>query len=384
MRTPTHPLEEALRARVRLLATTLRPATVRQYEHTVRLFMAYLRARFPDVRSANHLRRDPHVLGWLEYLWTRRVKHSDKPLSATSRAAHLIRLRKLFDLLADHAFPPRPGLLLSEDIPRPDDVLPRPLTPEDDARLQAELRRRNDLLSSALLLTRLTGMRIGETADLAADCLRHLGGDHWVVHVPVGKLHNERWTPVDEEARSVIARLRFLRTLPPAAPAEFLLPRPKGRHVLCVQLRAALSEAATQAGIAAHIVPHQMRHTYATAMLRAGVSLPALMKLLGHRTANMTLRYVEITQKDLQREFQLAQRAPRHLIPIPAPLLVADPQAVDATGVMERLSATIRVLDLYRQQNRTIANKPLQLLLRRLVRIRSIFQKIVPGAKVEK
>jgi len=203
MRTPPHPLEEALRARVRLLATTLRPATVRQYEHTVRLFMSYLRASAPDVRSPHHLRRDPHLLGWLEYLWTRRVRASGKPLSAASRGAHLIRLRKLFDLLADHGFPPRPGLLLSEDIPRPDDVLPRPLTPEDDARLQAELRRRTDLLSSALLLTRLTGMRIGETADLAVDCLRHLGGEQWVVQVPVGKLHNERWTPVEEEVRSL-------------------------------------------------------------------------------------------------------------------------------------------------------------------------------------
>ena len=209
MRTPPHPLEEALRARVRLLATTLRPAMVRQYEHTLRLFMAYLRASCPDVRSAHHLRRDPHMLGWLEYLWTRRVSYSGKPLSTVWRAAHLIRLRKLFDLLADHAFPPRPGLLLSQDIPHPDDVLPRPLTPEDDARLQAELRRRNDLLSSALLLTRLTGMRIGETADLDADCLHHLGGDQWVVHVPVGKLHNERWTPVDEQVRALIARLRF-------------------------------------------------------------------------------------------------------------------------------------------------------------------------------
>jgi integrase len=149
-------------------------------------------------------------------------------------------------------------------IPRPDQVLPRPLTPEDDARLQAELLRRNDLLSSALLLTRWTGMRIGETADLATDCLRHLGGGQWVLHVPVGKLHNERWTPVDEQTREVIARLRFLRTMPgpggTAAQPEFLLPRPKGRGVLGTQLRAALSDAATQAGITAHIVPHQMRH----------------------------------------------------------------------------------------------------------------------------
>jgi len=305
-------------------------------------------------------------------------------LSATSRAAHLIRLRKLFDLLADHAFPPRPGLLLSQDIPRADQVLPRPLTPEDDARLQAELHRRLDLLSSALLLTRLTGMRIGETMDLAPDCLRHLGSDQWVLHVPVGKLHNERWTPVDEQVREIIARLRFLRTLPPAAPPDFLLPRPKGRNTLCVQLRAALSDGATQAGISVHIVPHQMRHTYATSMLRAGVSLPALMKLLGHRTANMTLRYVEITQKDLQREFHLARQSPRHLIPLPAAVAASDPDIADASGVQQRLSATIRLMDLYRQHNSPVSGKILQLLLRRLVRVRSAFEKLISPPKPEK
>jgi len=383
MRTFPHPLEEALRARVRLLATTLRPATVSQYEHTVRRFMGYLRHRFPDVRRASQLRRDPHLLGWFEYLWTWR-KNSGKPLLATTRAAQLIRLRKLFDLLADHAFPPPPGLLLSEDIPRPDQVLPRPLSPEDDARLQAELLRRNDLLSTTLLLTRLTGMRIGETVDLSVDCLRHLGIDQWALHVPVGKLHNERWTPVDAHVRTLIARLQFLRMLPPAAPPEFLLPRPKGRGVLCAELRAILSDAATQAGISAHIVPHQMRHTYATSMLRAGVSLPALMKLLGHRTANMTLRYVEITQKDLQREFHLARQTPRHLIPLPASLPSSDPDLVDATAVVERLSTATRVLDLYRQQNPTVCAQPLQLLLRRLVRVRSRFQIIVSSATTEK
>jgi site-specific recombinase XerD len=384
MRTPPHPLEEALRARARLLATTLRPATVRQYHCTIRYFMAYLCASFPDLRRADQLRRDPHVLGWLEYLWTRRVSYSGKPLSTVSRAAHLIRLRKLFDLLADHAFPPRPGLLLGEDIPRPDQVLPRPLTPEDDARLQAELIRRNDLLSTALLLTRLTGMRIGETVDLAADCLHHLDGDQWALHVPVGKLHNDRWTPVDAQVRTLIARLRFLRLLPPAAPPELLLPRPKGRGVLCVQLRAVLSDAATHAGITAHIVPHQMRHTYATTMLRAGVSLPALMKLLGHRTANMTLRYVEITQNDLQREFHLARQTPRHLIPLPASSPSADPDVVDATAVVERLSTAARVLGLYRQQNPTVSDKPLQLLLRRLVRVRSRFQILVSSTRTSK
>jgi integrase len=264
MRKPPHPLEEALRARVRLLATTLRPSTVEHYDQTVRLFMNYLREAFPEVRRASQLRRDPHMLRWFEYLWVHRGNYSGKPWSRSTRGACLIRLRKLLELLADHAFPPRPGLVRGQDIPRPDQVLPRPLTPEDDERLVAELRRRNDLFSNALLLTRWTGMRIGETADLSSDCLRCLGGDQWAVHVPIGKLHNDRLVPVDEQVREVIARLEFFRTLPgpvgAPAPPEFLLLRPKGRDVLCSQLRAHLSSAAAQAGITAHIVPHQMRH----------------------------------------------------------------------------------------------------------------------------
>jgi site-specific recombinase XerD len=377
MRKPPHPLEKALQARVRLMATTLRPATVRQYDQTVRLFMAYLRERCAEVRSANQLRRDPHILGWLEHLWMRRVSFNGKPWCAVTRAAHLIRLRRLFDLMADHALPPRPGLLVSQDIPRGDQVLPRPLTPEDDARLIAELRSNSsDLFSNVLLLTRLTGMRIGETADLSADCLRHLNGDQWALHVPVGKLHNDRWVPVDEEVRGIVARLQYLRMLPPAALPEFLLPRPKGRQELCSDIRAALNHSAAKAGIKAHIVPHQMRHTFATTMLRAGVSLPALMKLLGHRTANMTLRYVEITQQDLQREFHLVRNHPRHAIPLPISASIPDHDVADAAAIVERLSALVRILDLFRQQNATLGDKPLQLLLRRLVRVRSRFEKL--------
>lgn len=384
MRVRLSPLAASLAARVRLLATTLRPGTIAGYRHTVKLFLAYLNATFPEVRQPSQLRRDPHVLGYLEHLWKRRAQGSGRQLQSLTRGQHVIRLRHLFELLADHPHPPRPGLWRSEDIPKLDQLLPRPLAPCDDAALLAELRRRNDPLSNALLLVRLTGMRIGEGADLAPECLRHLGQDQWSIHVPLGKLHSERWVPVDEEIRGLVARLLFLRTLPPAAEPEFLLPRPKGRTVLCNDLRAALREAAQQAGIAVRIVPHQLRHTYATEMLRAGVSLPALMKLLGHRTANMTLRYVQITQQDLQREFHLARQHPRHFIPLPAALSVADPGAADASLVLDRFQAALRVLDLYRHQNPATDSKQLTLLARRLLRIRSLFQKVSSKSILEK
>ncbi len=52
-------------------------------------------------------------------------------------------------------------------------------------------------------------------------------------------------------------------------------------------------------------------------MLRLGVSLPALMQLLGHKDIRMTLRYVQVTQQDLQREFHQARQkaAPPHRLP---------------------------------------------------------------------
>jgi hypothetical protein len=47
-------------------------------------------------------------------------------------------------------------------------------------------------------------------------------------------------------------------------------------------------------------------------MIRLGVSLPALMQMLGHKDIRMTMRYVQVTQRDLQREFHLARQHAMH------------------------------------------------------------------------
>ena len=78
-----------------------------------------------------------------------------------------------------------------------DKCLPRPLSPEDDAHVDQRLRVIGDLPAAALLLTRATGLRIGECIDLTVDSLEHIAGDDWALHVPVGKLHSERCVPVD-------------------------------------------------------------------------------------------------------------------------------------------------------------------------------------------
>lgn len=120
---------------------------------------------------------------------------------------------------------------------------------------------RNDLASNTLLLLRHTGTRIGECVDLSLDCVRPLGPDQWVLHVPLGKLGTERWVPVDSLVCQIVDRLRSLRQSHAPDTGRLLLPRPRGRYLLIRRLRAYLQDAAAAAGIKARIVPHQFRHT---------------------------------------------------------------------------------------------------------------------------
>ena len=201
-------------------------------------------------------------------------------------------------------------LIRREDIPHPPQRLARPLTAQQDQLLQQEFVRRNDRESNAFLLIRHTGMRIGECADLSFDCLRSTGPHQWAIHVPLGKLKTERMVPVDALVVTVVQRLRFFRFLDPRPPDGRLLARRSTRDALVRQLRRYLHEVCESLGLSTRIVPHQLRHTYATEMLRAGVSFPALMKLLGHTSPDMTMLYVEVALNDLQREFQQARSKP--------------------------------------------------------------------------
>ena len=82
-------------------------------------------------------------------------------------------------------------------------------------------------------------------------------------------------------------------------------------------------------------------------MLRAGVSFPVLMKLLGHASPEMTMRHLDVALTDLQREFQLARSKPRHLVPQPKAPLVTIRAGLD--GVIDSLLAAQHVLEMFRR-----------------------------------
>lgn len=377
----TATLEAILDGPIQTLALTLRPNTIHGYRATARCFLAYLRAAHPDLGQLADLRRDPHLLGWFRSLCDRQP-----PLSNRTRWGHLLLLRRLLDHLAadGHGIPP--GLIRAEDFPPLPHYLPRALAGEDDQRLQDELRRTRAWTAAALRLMRLTGMRIGECLDLARHCLRNLGPDTWGLQIPLGKLHTERMVPADAPIREVVAQILSLCPLEANAPhtsrPDRLLTRPGTRDTRYGQLRRALTEAARRAGCSEPVKLHQLRHTFASEMVRLGMSLPALMQLLGHKDIRMTLRYVQITQIDLRREFFAARRHAADPHRVPALSLPASPTTAGLPGICQALQATRHLLEMSRRNlNDEKTRRTLQRLDRRLLAVASIVEQLAQGEK---
>jgi hypothetical protein len=112
-------------------------------------------------------------------------------------------------------------------------------------------------------------------------------------------------------------------------------------------------------------------------MVRSGVTMPALMKLLGHRDPGMTIRYVTITSNDLQREFHLARSQPRHLIPHPKSPVISPSTGLD--GIVDSLLFAQHAIEMFR---RSLPDGPprrcLDRLSNRLTKILSETRKLNP------
>jgi hypothetical protein len=107
------------------------------------------------------------------------------------------------------------------------------------------------------------------------------------------------------------------------------------------------------------------------------------MQLLGHKDIRMTLRYLQVTQQDLQREFHLArQAAPQHHLIPQLPLTDPFSATPDLAGVQRALRATRHLLEMYRRQlGDEKTRRKTQRLARRLLDIADQLQLITPAEK---
>lgn len=268
----------------------------------------------PGLRSLAELDRQRHVEPYLAIVAAARSSRSGLPISASERRGRILAVHCLLNSLAEWGWADAPTrrLLFSRDLPKLPRDLPRYLPPDADRRLAAALTASpNRLYADALLVARATGLRIGELVDLELDCVHEIPDAGAWLKVPLGKLDSARMVPLDEDTVGLIDRIveersagRPLRHPKTGRAVDFLLVH-HGHRVSPDGLRDELARAAAEAGLP-HVTPHQLRHTYATALVNAGVSLQSLMALLGHRTAEMSLRYGRLFDATVRAEYERA------------------------------------------------------------------------------
>jgi integrase len=297
------------------------------------VFGEYLGAHHPEVGSLRQLERH-HVEGFLVWNrsrpWRGRLARST-PVSASVAQAAVLALRNLLDDITLWGWAERPArrLVFATDVPKLPRPLPRALAPDVDAALMAAVDGLADPFArTAILLLRRAGLRLGECLDLELDAVVDYGSTGSWLRVPLGKLGTERMVPLDQDTVSVLdawAEGRGQQRPQPhprtGRPTDFLFAE-RGRRLGPWRIRSGLAAAIIAAGLTGpgggplRVTPHQLRHTYATELANAGMSLQGLMALLGHVTPEMTLRYATLANPTLRAGYDAAiGRVRRVLLP---------------------------------------------------------------------
>src|ERR1700758_2771611 len=185
-----------------------------------------------------------------------------------------------------------------------------PLSVNEVARFWSSFRSSRDLAMVGLML--LHGLRSAEVLALN-------GEDVLLPEAQLrvrGKGNKLRFLPLAPETIQLLDHYLQLERPTHCSAALFVVlkGRARGIRMNAAGLRSLFRHHRQTTGIKlAH--PHWFRHSFASDMVRAGMSLPALMRLMGHADIQTTLQYVQITPQDVYLEY--ARAVAQHIRPLP-------------------------------------------------------------------
>ena len=192
--------------------------------------------------------------------------------------------------------------------PRAPRRLPRPLPVDDcqllleggpDAPTPRDAAVLEVLYGAGLRVAELCGLDVAD-ADVARGELRVLG-----------KGRRQRVVPLPAAARAALARY-LAEARAGAGPGDplFVLKAPApgraARRLGPREVRRLLRRRALGAGVAGHVHPHRLRHSYATHLLDMGADLREIQELLGHRSLSTTQKYTAVSAARLLEVYDRA------------------------------------------------------------------------------
>jgi len=277
----------------------LRPGSVNNTDQALRAFAGFLTEAAPELTSTAQVTRR-HIEDYKPWLAKRPGQNKARVTTATL-AHRLGTLRMFFVRIDEWGWDEAPARvpMFPGDLPRQDHPLPKALDDAAAAKLLRTAANDKRLLVRVTVEVLLrTGLRVGEFTTLPADAVVQIGAGPWL-HVPVGKLREDRYLPLHPHLVELIGSYRTAHV-----PSEhpLLLPRENGTALDRHAVTRILNHVATAAGLG-HIHPHQLRHTLATQAINRGMSLEAIAAMLGHHSMDMTLRYAKIANRTVADEY---------------------------------------------------------------------------------
>jgi integrase/recombinase XerD len=253
-------------------------------EITTRKYLQYVTA------FARHFGKSPDQLGPNELRSYQAYLLQERKVTPGTAVNCVAALRFFFiKTLKRHQF--------REFLPYPKDRrrLPTVLSPEEVSRL---INAAGTLFRRTLLMTLYgTGMRRSELAHLKVG---DIDSQRMIIRVVAGKGGKDRDLPLSPTLLETLREYWRWRK-----PKLYMFPtRTRGlpieEPISDKTVWIACSEAARRAGINKRVMPHTLRHSWATHLLEVGTDLRTIQVLLGHGDLETTAQYLHLSRRHLQ------------------------------------------------------------------------------------
>jgi integrase/recombinase XerC len=147
-----------------------------------------------------------------------------------------------------------------------------------------------------------SGLRLSELASLDVDRVDLASFEVRVV----GKGSKERVVPVGAPARAAIAAWLDTRRSYVGADQTALFVGSSGRRLSPRSIERRLAAWAIKQGLARHVHPHMLRHSFASHVLQSSGDLRAVQELLGHASIASTQVYTHLDFQALAKVYDAA------------------------------------------------------------------------------
>ena len=178
-------------------------------------------------------------------------------------------------------------------IPRPgySNARTRYLTSEEAGKLlTATTKSRNKQLRNIVGLLLLTGARRNELLQAQ---WQHVDLERKIWLIPVSKTNKARFVPLSQAAIDIIEKLPRFKDCP------WLLPNPKTKEPF-TDIKHPWETARKAAGLG-NLHLHDLRHSFASFAVNAGIDLFAVGRILGHADHQSTMRYSHLANETLMK-----------------------------------------------------------------------------------